>query len=327
MRLPQVFASLTLIAAFSAQTYGEGEPTYAERLGWNAGDRVIILHVDDAGMSHDSNVGAMKALTQGVATSTSVLMPCSWVPEIAAFIKENPETDAGIEFAFNAEYDHYRWGPIAGAPAVPGLVDEEGFMWKTVEKVLEHASPEEIETEARAQIARARAMGFEPTHLDSHMGTILATPLYAAVYIKLGIETGIPVMLPAGHMHIARIENPDSPFGIAAMMGARLWQAGLPVIDDIVNTTLDWKTLDKTDRYIELLKSVKPGITQINMHCTEPSENFKYISEPDVITRHGDLRAMLDPRLKQAIEDEGILQTTWRELKQRRARVKAETGE
>src|SRR5690349_13765857 len=60
----------------SAQT----EQTYAEKLGWKKGDRVIILHIDDAGMSYDSNLGAIKAMEEGVANSVSVMMPCPWVP-------------------------------------------------------------------------------------------------------------------------------------------------------------------------------------------------------------------------------------------------------
>ncbi len=57
-------------AVFAQQT-----KTYAEKLGWPKGARVIILHVDDAGMSHESNDGVERAIGNGVATSTSVMMP------------------------------------------------------------------------------------------------------------------------------------------------------------------------------------------------------------------------------------------------------------
>ncbi|MCG7859842.1 ChbG/HpnK family deacetylase, partial [Flavihumibacter sediminis] len=55
------------------------QPTFAERLGFPKGSKVVILHVDDAGMSYDANLGAMRALTEGVASSVSVMMPCPWV--------------------------------------------------------------------------------------------------------------------------------------------------------------------------------------------------------------------------------------------------------
>ena len=43
------------------------DSTYADRLGFPKGARVLILHVDDAGMSFDSNEGAEMALTKGVS--------------------------------------------------------------------------------------------------------------------------------------------------------------------------------------------------------------------------------------------------------------------
>ena len=59
--------------------------------------------------------------------------------------------------------------------------------------------PDEVYTEIKAQLERARTAGFEPTHLDSHMGTLFATPEFMERYIKLGVENKIPVMIPGGH--------------------------------------------------------------------------------------------------------------------------------
>ena len=44
------------------------EETYAERLGWPHGAKVVIFHVADAGMSYDSNRGAIRAMEEGLAT-------------------------------------------------------------------------------------------------------------------------------------------------------------------------------------------------------------------------------------------------------------------
>jgi hypothetical protein len=59
----------------------------------------------------------------------------------------------------------------------------------------------------------------------------------------------------------------------------------------------------------------------IIMHCTNTTEVFPYISDSG-ITRRGDFLAMLNPELKRFIEKEGIIFTTWRELKERRDRLK-----
>jgi len=54
---------IILISAFLAgpETAYSQQSTYAELLGWPTGTKAVILHVDDAGMSHDSNMGAIKA--------------------------------------------------------------------------------------------------------------------------------------------------------------------------------------------------------------------------------------------------------------------------
>ena len=66
---------------------------------------------------------------------------------------------------------------------------------------------------------------------------------------------------------------------------------------------------------------MQPGITEVVLHCTVPSDIFEYITT-SVETRKGDLLAMLDPKLKAYIEKEGIVLTTWRELSERRKKIK-----
>ena len=176
---------------------------------------MVILHVDDVGMSHASNLGAIESVENGVATSWSVMMPCSWVPEIAKYLKRHPDVDSGLHLTLTAEWSPYRWGPLAGKPKVPGLVDEEGCLWQSVPKVAAHATADEIEIEIRAQIDRAETMGLPITHLDSHMGTLFARPDYFERFAKVGIEKGIPILAIGGHATHTLRENPDGVRQIA----------------------------------------------------------------------------------------------------------------
>ena len=308
---------LTVVAAGFSAARGE-EVTYAERLGWPPGTRAVIFHVDDAGMSHDSNMGAKKAIEDGVATSLSVMMPCSWVPECAAWLKENPEVDAGVHLTLTSEWKNYRWGPVAGKPAVPGLVDEAGCLWRRVSDVATHASADEVETEMRAQVDKALAMGIRPTHLDSHMGTCFQ-PFYIERYVKIGIEKKIPVMMIGGHMqHIGAEAAQFKP--MVRALARRLWDAGLPVLDDLVTQPTRAKDYaGRKNELIALLRDMKPGVTQIIVHCTEPTEVFARISGSGA-ARAAELRLMTDPDVRSFIEREKIVLTTWRELHERRTR-------
>jgi hypothetical protein len=166
------------------------------------------------------------------------------------------------------------------------------------------------------------------------MGTVYATAEFLMRYVNLGIKNHIPVMLPGGkdeliqeQMHLS-----DAFINQVRQIGKTLWNAGLPVLDDLHNTTYEWKIpadianddrklqAFKTAKYIDALKSLKPGITMIIMHCTDPSAIFKNISDSGPV-RKGDLLTMINPAFKKALQDQGIILTTWRELKERRDRI------
>ncbi|MFP4292441.1 MAG: polysaccharide deacetylase family protein [Cyclobacteriaceae bacterium] len=327
--------------------------TYAERLGWGPEDRLLIMHVDDAGMSYDSNQGAIQAMEKGIANSVSIMMPCPWAASFVKYVKENPETDAGLHLTLTSEWKHYRWGPLSGLPNVPGLVDEEGAMWHSVEQVATHASADEVEQEIRQQVERALRMGFRPTHLDSHMGTLFATEDFLQRYIKVGVAYDIPVMLPGGHNTLLKqgyrekgieqlkragkyregmeVPLPDA-VGKAKAVGEMVWKVGLPVLDDLHTISGDWGVPEglekneenireaKVQKFLETFEQMQPGVTMMIVHCTDPTEVFPMISGSG-LSRKGDLLAMMDPRLKQYLQDHNIQLTTWRELKERRDRL------
>lgn len=317
---PMMGPFMLLSFLISAVAFGDPIPTYAERLGWPAGSRVIIFHVDDAGMSHDSNRGARQAIENGVATSLSVMMPCPWVPQCAAWLRANPNVDAGVHLTLTSEWKQYRWGPLCGKSEVPGLVDGHGYLWRNVRDVTSHATPDEVEAEMRAQVDKALAMGIQPTHLDSHMGTCLQ-PAYVERYLKVGIEKGIPVLIMGGHMqHISAEAAQFKP--LLLVLAAKVWQAGLPVIDDLVTQPTHASDYgQRKNELMALLREMKPGITQIIIHCTDPSETFSQISSSGP-ARQAEMRLMIDPDIKSCIDREKIILTTWRELKERRDQVK-----
>ena len=331
--------------------FGQTTPTYAERLGWNKGDRVLILHMDDAGMSYDSDSGIEQVLEKGAARSLSVMMPTPWVPHIVHYLAAHAGTDAGLHLTLTSEWRDYRWGPLAGT-AVPGLIDPEGALWASVADVVGHATADEVDREIRAQLDRAVRMGFHPTHLDSHMGTLFATPAFLERYVRLGIERQIPVMMPAGHASyiqtdrrnafIAQLKKegkyrpgmalPEDPaLAQVRALGEKLWSAGLPVLDDLHNSSYDWKIPPdavsddqlrkwRIQHYIETLKELKPGLTMVIMHCTAPTEVFSHITDSGPL-RKADMLAMLDPDFNAFLRQQHFIVTTWREAHERRKRA------
>lgn len=296
--------SLCIANAATAETYGE-------RLGWGPKDRVLILHSDDVGMSMANNRGSAEALEFGLVTSVSVMMPCPWVSDWLAYIKEHPNVDTGLHLTLTSEYDGYRWPPVAGKQIVPGLADEHGCLPDNVGLVVKNATADEVEAEIRAQIDRAQTMGLPITHLDTHMGTLMESK-FIERFVKVGIEKQIPVIMRAsrGNQDLSAIAD-------------KVWDGGLPVLDYVHTATYNWKTTDideKVALYIKAIERLKPGVTEIILHATKPDDTIGVINgNRDFL--YGDYYAMIDERVKKAIEDEGIILTTWRELKQRRDKV------
>lgn len=106
-----------------------------------------------------------------------------------------------------------------------------------------------------------------------------------------------------------------------------------PVLDDLHNYSYDWKVPNeiknddkklqvwRTHKYIESFKLLQPGVTMVIMHCTNPSPTFQYISDSGPL-RKADMLAMIDPVFKQALADQHIILTTWRDLMKRRSAIK-----
>jgi len=118
----KIILNFFLLLLLSGSTIAQ-QTTYAEKLGFKKGTKVIILHVDDLGMSYASNKGALLAINDGLANSGSIMMPCPWVPAIANYMKKHPGYDFGLHLTFTSEWDDYRWGPVAGVNCVPTLAD------------------------------------------------------------------------------------------------------------------------------------------------------------------------------------------------------------
>ena len=165
------------------------ERTLAERLGHRPDAKLVLVHADDLGFTHSSNVGVYDCLRHGLARSASLMVPAPWARDAAA---QHRGEDVGVQLTLNAEWDTYRWGPITHSPS---LLDGDGGFPRTVADVWDHADLDEVRKECRAQVERAIYWGFDVSHVGTHLGVLQARPEFFDVYLELAVDFRLPMRL------------------------------------------------------------------------------------------------------------------------------------
>src|SRR5437870_4832745 len=296
--------SLSLLAVSGS---GAETQSLAERLGHKSTDKLLIINGDDCGMCHAANMATTESLEKGLMRCATIMVPCPWFPEIAAYAKSHPEKDFGIHLCHTSEWEKYRWGPVADRSKVPGLVDSLGYLWREVPEVYAHATPEQALIEGRAQIQRALAAGVDVTHLDSHMGTLQYDPRYLQMYLQLGVEFQLPLRM-ASQETMARNGHPELREQFAAK--------GIIFTDYFVHDELEQEEAKGVKPFwLEVVKNLKPGVTELYIHDHLSAEELKAITG-SWKTRSAQYELFAhDEDMKQLIAEQKIILIGYRALR------------
>lgn len=259
---------LLLIVLISVTYKNSTAQTLVEKLGYKPSEKVLIVNCDDVGMCHSANLAVIDGMESGLITSGSIMTPCPWFSEIAEYSRKHPEKDFGVHLTHTAEWSFYRWGPVASDALVKGLIDTEGYLWRSVEEVYAHSNQEEALIEGRAQIKKALNAGINITHIDSHMGTMQFTPEYLKVYEQLSLEFNLPLRM-AGQATMERFGFPEFRRQAEAK--------GIVFTDYFIYDELD-NYKDVKSFWINIIKNLKPGVTELFIHASKESEELKAIT-------------------------------------------------
>lgn len=302
----------------AVEGYSAEKRSLAERLGYKSADKILIINGDDTGMCHAANLATIEALEKGLMRSATIMVPCPWLPEIANYAKQNPEKDFGIHLCHTSEWVKYRWGPVAEREKVPGLLDPDGYLWRGVEDVYAHSSPEEALIEGRAQIKRALAAGVDVTHLDSHMGTLQLNADYMKVYVQLAIEFDLPLRM-ASQETMFRFGQPELRSQVAAK--------GIVFTDDFIYDELKNEKDNVKSFWLGIVRNLKPGVTELYIHAALPTDELKAITGT-WSTRSQEFEVFThDEEMKRLVSEQKIILLGYRPLRelQRKERRNAVT--
>jgi predicted glycoside hydrolase/deacetylase ChbG (UPF0249 family) len=242
--------------------------TLAEKLGYKPTDRLLIINCDDVGMCHSANLAVIDGMENGLITSGTIMTPCPWFNEIADYASTHTEKDFGVHLTHTAEWKFYRWGPVTPHELVKGLCDPEGYLWRSIEEVYAHSTPEEALTEGRAQIKKAIRAGIPVTHIDSHMGTMQYKAEYLKAYIQLALEFNLPLRMAA--------QSTMESFGFPELR-AQFKEKGLVFTDYFIYDELS-NYKEVRSFWTNIIKNLKPGVTELFIHASRESDELKAIT-------------------------------------------------
>lgn len=280
------------------------------------GNRYVIIHADDAGMSHSVNRATIAAMEQGIVSSASIMVPCPWFKEIAAYAKAHPERDFGIHLTLNSEWDNYRWGPVAGKDKVPSLVDKEGYLWDNVEEVAANAKTADVEVELEAQVQRALDFGVPVTHLDTHMGALVSRPDLVEAYVNVGVKFNVPVFFLR---NLGNEVPSEQVRARAPQLIAKLEAHKLPVLDYMTQLYTDGNFDEKRTQYTNAIANSKPGIQYMILHCGYDDSELQAITASSK-RRDIDRRVLTDPSFVEAVKKTGVEVVSWNQVREMHGR-------
>lgn len=304
MYLCTLTAAIALLFSVASSARAQSK-TVAERLGYPADSKLLIVHADDLAVAHSVDTASFDALDKNAVTSASVMVPCAWLTEVASYAKDHPGADLGLHLTLTSEWKIYRWGPVESKDKVPTLLDPAGYLWSEVAPAAQNIKPEEAEREIRAQIEHAAAAGIHPTHLDTHMGTLLATPELFAVFVKIAHEYNLPFLAPRfpgeGNKLLSLLSERDVILDAVVMANPALHSA-------------EWK-----DFYLNAVKSLKPGLTEMIVHLGHDDAELQavMVDHPayGAAWRQRDYDFVTSPEFKRALQENNVILVKWMDLK------------
>jgi predicted glycoside hydrolase/deacetylase ChbG (UPF0249 family) len=298
--MKKVFLVFTLLLLCTALVYAQSL-TIQEKLGYPKETKLLIIHADDLGVSHSENEATINALEKGSVSSASIMVPTPWFSEIAAYARLHPRADFGLHLTLTSEWNYYKWSSLSDE--TPGLNNKEGFLFASVDSVYASASITEVEKELRKQVEKAKQFGIDVTHLDSHMGTLFGRPDYLKLYISLGREYKIPVMLPKF---------------LSANLGSFLTDKDVLVDDVKIADPADFKK-GMAGFYTGVLDSIKTGLTVLIIHTAYNDKEMQSVTidHPDygAAWRQADYNFFTSATCKKILKDKNIKVITWREVR------------
>lgn len=280
-----------------------------------SGMRRLIVNADDFGLCASVNRGILEAHRQGIVTSATLLAGAPGFEEAVALARGAPGLGVGVHLNLT------RGRSVSPPPRVSTLVRDDGMFVQTpwtlaLGLLRRRIARDEVQGEWAAQIARVRASGITPTHLDSEKHVHLL-PGLLDVALGLAREHGIGAIRAAAEPGVWTRLAPMNPqwyktCGVA-VLGRRARRHAMADgrrTPDRLLGVLDGGRLDE-GRLVRLLGLVGPGATELICHPGYDSPELRrLVAETGggylLAAREAEVRALTASRLRGALREREI---------------------
>lgn len=238
--------------------------------------RRVIFNADDFGLSEGINRGIIKAFSEGVVRSASIMAVGQAYEDALRQAKANPMLDVGIHLCLTEEK------PVLEKDKLHGLVTNDGHLLGTHRFIIHYflgkVDLSKVNLEIEAQINRVLDSGLQITHIDSH-DHIHMLPSILKIVIKLA--------------KIHNIAFVRFPYERGISMNTSLWRHVLQLCLNtaccFVNDNLENVKVRRSDYFYGFLRSghltkediryslktIAPGITEFICHPGIHDEKLK----------------------------------------------------
>ena len=285
----------------------------AARLGYEADAKLLIIHADDLGVTHSENEASISGLESSPVNSASIMVPCPWFPEIAAYARKNNAADLGLHLTLNSEWKYYKWGPVSSLDDVPSLVNKNGYFYALVDSLANAGEAKEVEIELRNQVKKAYQFGIDVTHLDTHMGAVLSTPEFAKAYLKIGREFNLPLLLD---QRVYQVNIPEIN---------TLIDENTVVVDQIYTASPADYQKGMAEYYTSVLESLQPGLNCLIIHLAYDNMEMRAVTvdhpEWGAGWRQADYDFFTSTECVEILKAQNIILVSWRALRDKITRA------
>lgn len=269
--------------------------------------RRLIINADDYGLSPAVSNGILTACSEGVVTSTSVMIN-HMVYQAQSFPAER-----NIYPGFGVHLNLTSGKPILPAVDVSTIVNANGEFFKARHffRQIQKANVLQIEKEWRTQITAFLIKFGRPDHLDSHHHVHLH-PLLFPVFLQIAGELRCPIRFPILPDMVREFRELPAYSGLGHDITQKMLVEDLQIMQYSGVRTPDYfcdnfitPNIDHPEIVRSILQQLPEGITEMMCHPGLLDDTARSLS--NYKTREEELQTLQAAWIRPMLEEENIL--------------------